>query len=124
MKIQRDLVNGYTLNKFCWHTMSVQKEMRLTHVGLYMYIVELNNKLRWPGIFGLPTGHTLKTTKLSKPTYFKLLNDLESYGMIKTIKKSKNQSQASVFTIQTDSLAAYIEKKKKPSGGKEFLPAR
>lgn len=124
MKIQKDLMNGYTLIKFCWYAMSVQKQMRLAHVGLYVYIVELNNKLRWPGIFGLPTGHTLKATKLSKPTYFKLLNDLESYGMIKTIKKSKNQSQASVFTIQTDSLAAYIEKKKKPSGGKEFLPAR
>ena len=100
-----------------------QTEMKVTHIALYFYLVELNNKLRWCHSIGVPTAHTLKMLRLSKPTYLKLISDLQRFGLIHCICKSKNQSTASTFTLRTDAFRASIEMKFKACAGKEILPA-
>ena len=123
MKNQKDIFNGYTLTKYGWSVMQNQPEMRPAHIALYFYLVELNNKLRWCHSIGVPTAHTMKMLRLSKPTYLKLISDLQRFGLIHCISKSKNQSTASTFTLRTDAFSAYIEMKTKAHADKEILPA-
>lgn len=108
MNTQKDF-NGYTLTKFAKAMMEREEKMKLSHFGFYMYLVEKNNKLRWAETFGLPRNHTMIFCKISPDTYYKLLHDCESFGLIRIIDKGKNQNQAAIITLQTEKLTAFIE---------------
>ena len=123
MKTKKDVFDGYTLSKFGWSVMQNQPEMKPAHIALYLYLVELNNKLRWCHSIGVPTAHTMKMLRLSKPTYLKLISDLQRFGLIHCMCKSKNQSTASTFTLRTEAFEAHVQAKSAIRAGKEILPA-
>lgn len=62
------------------------------HTSLYLWIVELNNRLQWCPIVGLPTDRTMKMCLIkSYKWYKKTLYDLIRWGFIELKEKSYNQ---------------------------------
>jgi RIO-like serine/threonine protein kinase len=110
MKIQKDLFDDYTLTKYCWSVMQNQPGMKPTHLALYFYILELNNRHRWIDVIGVPSEHTMKSLRISRMTYFNTLHDLEKFGLITCISKSSNQNQASTYTLRTNGFESFADK--------------
>lgn len=85
--------NGYAFSRQ-WFEFVFETEENITpiHTALYFWIVELNNKLQWCPVFGLPTDHSMKAigVKTYKP-YKKALNDLIRWNFIEMRAKSYNQ---------------------------------
>lgn len=76
------------------------KECKTTHIALFMWIVELNNRLGWKEEFGLPTHDTMEGLSIgNKATYHDALEYLETSGFISIVQKSKNQYQSCVIKI-------------------------
>ena len=109
--IRKEYINEYTLTKFVWSVFATAKEdgMRLSHVGLYIYITQINQTLKWSEFFKLPSGQTSDQCGVTYKTYIKLFEDLERFGLLKTVKESHNQHEARTITIQTELLRTYIE---------------
>lgn len=75
-------------------------KVRPTHTALYFYLLDLNNRLGWKEKFGVPTLVTMEASGIrSKTSFLKCLNELEEFGFIKTISKSKNQNSATIIKI-------------------------
>jgi CRISPR/Cas system-associated protein endoribonuclease Cas2 len=85
--------NGYELAKQ-WFDFVFETDENITpmHTALYFWIVELNNRLKWCDVFGLPTDYSMRAigTKTYK-SYKKALKDLIRWGFIRLIAKSYNQ---------------------------------
>ncbi|MEA1972239.1 MAG: hypothetical protein U9N34_02960 [Candidatus Cloacimonadota bacterium] len=85
-------LNGYSLTRNWFNTIYDIEDVRPIHTALYLYIVDLNNRLGWKKVFGVPTESTMEVLKIkSAKTYSKSLKDLERFGFIKFIEISKNQ---------------------------------
>jgi hypothetical protein len=104
-------MDGYTLTKnwfdFSFHT----KECKYIHTAIYLWIVELNNRLQWKKEFGLPTNDTCEGLGIgNKMTYLKALNEIEAWGFIKILAHSKNQYQANIIQLchSKKAIAPYI----------------
>lgn len=70
------------------------------HVALYFFIIEHCNRLGWKEKFGLPTTMAKEAIGIkSYNTYIKCFNDLEKYGFIKIIEKSKNQYSSNIIAL-------------------------
>lgn len=71
-----------------------------TASALYLYILNLNNKLGWPDKFGLPRDFAMTILGTSShKTYTKAVQNLIDWGFLKVISKSKNQYQSNVFAM-------------------------
>ena len=76
------------------------KEAKVQHTAIFLWIVELNNRLGWKSEFGLPTHDTMEGLSIgNKNTYLSALRELEKWGFIKIVKESKNQYQANIVSI-------------------------
>jgi len=86
-------INGYTLSRQWFEFIHETKEMVTpTHTALYFWIIELNNRLQWKAIFGLPTDHSMQAIGIKTyKSYKKALDDLVRWGFINLISKSYNQ---------------------------------
>ncbi|MGX1752432.1 hypothetical protein [Sphingobacterium sp. NPDC055346] len=72
------------------------------HISLFLYLVELSNKLHWRARFSVPTDKTMDVLSIgSYKTYKKYLLDLEKFGAIKIIEFSKNQYTSLVIELNT-----------------------
>ncbi len=93
-------MDGYTLTR-TWFEYSIQKhECKPIHSALFMFIVYLNNELRWIEQFGLPTHATMQALSIgNKKTYLTALRDLKAWGFIDIIKESQNQYQSCIIKI-------------------------
>lgn len=93
-------VNGYSLSK-SWFAFAMDtKDCKPVHTAIYFWIVELNNRLGWKKEFGLPTTDTMEVLSIgNKRTYLQALNDLELWGFIKIIQRSKNQYQSCIIEL-------------------------
>lgn len=70
------------------------------HIALFMWIIELNNRLWWKKQFWLPTRDTMEWLGIgNKNTYYSTIKDLVSWWFIKIIQESKNQYQATIIEI-------------------------
>lgn len=73
---------------------------RSIHSELFMYIVDLRNRLGQKQKFGLPTQMTMELLSIgSYNTYNQAYKDLLQRGFIKEIRKSKNQYSARVVAM-------------------------
>ena len=85
--------NGYAYSRQ-WFEFIFETEEMITpaHTSLYLWIVELNNRLQWKEVFGLPTQYTMQASRIKSYKYYKkTLDDLIKWGFINLISKSKNQ---------------------------------
>lgn len=92
--------NGYELTRVWFDWAFEKKEAKVIHTALYLWIVELNNKLAWKKEFGLPTTATMEGLSIgNKNTYLSTLRDLKTWGFIEIISESKNQYQACIISL-------------------------
>lgn len=85
--------NGYAYSRQ-WFEFIEQTNERITpmHTSLYLWIVELNNRLHWSAVVGLPTNITMSMCSIgSYNCYKKTFDDLIRFGFIDLVSKSCNQ---------------------------------
>ena len=87
-------MTGYELSRKWFDFAFEKKEAKTQHTALYLWIIELNNRLGWKVEFGLPTNGTMEGLSIgNKNTYLSALKDLKDWGFIDIIRESKNQYQ-------------------------------
>lgn len=92
--------NGYSLTRRWFNFSFEKKEAGVYHTALFVWIIELNNRLGWKQEFGLPTSETMEGLSIgNKSTYHATLKDLEAWGFIKIIRLSKNQFQSCIISV-------------------------
>lgn len=93
-------MTGYELSRVWFNFSFEQKEAKVQHTAIYLWIVELNNRLGWKKEFGLPTNDTMEGLSIGhKQTYLNALKDLQNWGFIKIVKEAKNQYQSCIISI-------------------------
>jgi len=121
----KDVKNGYTLSRQ-WFDFADEnpEKIKPAHGILYLWCVELNNRLNWKEKFGLPAYDTMKIIGISSHhTYKKALDELIKWGFVKMITKSKNQHTANIITLvkftkaQPSAMANFAEALPKHSPG-------
>ncbi len=106
-----------------------KKILTASHAGLYHYLIELNNRLRWIEVIGVPSLHTMGQLNIgSRNTYRKLFQDLEKMGLIEVVYKSKTRHEATKITLDTTKFIAFCElhvvkkqPRKKNQGGQNMI---
>lgn len=93
--------SGYELSRTWFDFAFENQQCKCIHTALFMWIVELNNRLGWKKEFGLPTSVTMEGLSIgNRGTYKNALEDLEKWGFIKVVQKAKNASTACVIEIR------------------------
>lgn len=89
-ELSRKLFNFSFENYKCW----------VYHIALFMWIIELNNRLWWKKQFWLPTKDTMEWLHIgNKNTYYSTLKDLVEWWFITIVQESKNQYQSTIIEI-------------------------
>lgn len=93
MGIDKNGADYFKYQKQWFDFMEVTEEnVTAKHTSLYLWIVQLANRLHWPGVIGLPTETTKFMAKIgSYKWYKKTLDDLIRWGFIRLIRRSYNQ---------------------------------
>ena len=92
--------SGYELSRRWFDFAFENKDAKCYHTSIYLWAVELNNRLGWKAEFGLPTNATMDGLSIgNKNTYLSALQDLVTWGFIKIIKESKNQFSATIIAL-------------------------
>ena len=93
-------MNWYELSRRMFDFSFENKECGVYHIAIYMWIVELNNRLWWKEEFWLPSHDTCDWLSIgNKNTYLNALRDLEKWWFIKIIKESRNQFSCTIVSI-------------------------
>lgn len=93
-------MNGYDLSRKWFDFAFENKAAKVQHTALFMWIIELANRLGWKEEFGLPTGDTMEGLSIgNKQTYYTTLNDLVSWGFVTVVQKSVNRYQSTYIRI-------------------------
>jgi hypothetical protein len=93
-------MNGYNLSRWWFNYSFENKEAKCQHTAIFLWCIELNNRLGWKREFGIPTQDTMEGLSIgNKATYINALRDLHEWGFIEIIKESKNQYQACIIRI-------------------------
>lgn len=77
---------------------------------LFLYIVELCNRVGWKPVFGLPTDRTMQAIGVKNwRTYKKSIDNLVQWGFIEVVEKAVNQETATrvaiVWNTEADTVA-------------------
>ncbi len=95
------IVNDVAALKFAHQMAKSDDRFTAAHMGVYMTLADKNNSARWSAEFQATTSEMIGLTGMSRPTYYKFVAELEEMSMIKRTHTSKNQSQASWYTLLT-----------------------
>ena len=103
--------NGYHLqHQFDAWKIHNQGEYKSTHVALFTSLISLNNKLKWVENFGVPRDTTkMQSGITNNASYTKALEDLNDWGLINIVQRSKNQFTATVICLVFDLNVSYKE---------------
>lgn len=85
-----------------WFNFSFENPEKVNpnHTALYLWLVELNNRMGWSEHFSSPATQSMAAIGIkSYNTYKKTFDELVSFGFIKVIKPSINQYQAVVIAL-------------------------
>lgn len=99
--------NGYVLSRlwfdFCFENVAL---VNPNHSAMFMWFVELNNRLGWVEKFASPASQTMAAIGMkSYNTYKKTFDDLVNWGFVKLVKASKNQWTASIIALSKNDKA-------------------
>lgn len=93
-------MNWYELSRRFFDFSFENYQCWVYHIALFMWIIELNNRLWWKKQFWLPTRDTMEWLWIgNKNTYYSTIKDLVSWWFIKIIQESKNQYQSTIIEI-------------------------
>lgn len=88
------------LNQFFNFSVKYPDNIKPNHAALFSWLLAKNNKLFWQSTFGLPTREAMARIGIKDPRSFrKTLKDLEAWGLIEIVKKSRNQYQANMVSL-------------------------
>ena len=94
-------MNSYELSRnwFDWAFDNASK-IRPIHTALFFFIIEHNNRLGWKSEFGLPRQMAMDAIGVkNNRTFTSAFTDLEDWGFIKVLERSKNQYSANIITL-------------------------
>lgn len=109
MKTENNKITGYDLTRD-WFDFAFENQGKVTgnHGCLYLWLVELNNRMGWAKTFASPASQTMAAVGISSyNTYKKILDDLVSWGFVIMVKPSKNQYTANVIALSKNDKALY-----------------
>ncbi len=93
--------NGYILSRQ-WFDFAFENQGKVkpNHGILYLWLIELNNKLGWTEAFGVPTLHSMAAIGVSSyKTYKKAFDDLVKWGLVEVHAISQNQHTTKVISL-------------------------
>lgn len=93
--------NGYYYQR-SWFDFSFENQDKVTpvHTAMYLWFVELNNRMGWVEKFASPASQTMAAIGIkSYNTYIKIFKDLISFGIIKEVTPSINQYTACIIAL-------------------------
>ncbi len=117
-------MNGYDLSRQ-WFDFAFENTDLVSgnHAGVYLWAVELNNRLGWSPKFGLPSEVAMQAVGIkSYKTYSSIFEDLVSWGFFKIHQRSKNQYTANVIglVIFTEAHTKALDKALPKQGEKQY----
>ncbi len=102
-KEKKTIYNSYNLIKFMYRERIKHEDFDTYHLAIYTRLVEINNLCRWVDVFGVPSANTMYNCCISdRRCYYKHINDLQRFGMIRMISKSKNKHESTQITLKTE----------------------
>lgn len=109
MSNEKERLNGYALTR-AWFDFAFENQDILcpTHTAMFLWFIELNNRMGWVGKFASPASQTMAAIGLkSYNTYKKIFNDLVEIGVVKVVEESKNQYTACIIALSNFDKAQY-----------------
>lgn len=100
-------MNTYELSRnfFNWCFENTIK-VRPIHGAIYFYALDQCNRFGWKDSFGFPTDRAMEALGIRNyRTYISALNDLEEFGFITMVERSKNQYTSNVIAIVKNTIA-------------------
>ncbi|KGE14584.1 hypothetical protein [Sphingobacterium deserti] len=99
--------NGYALSRawfnFCFENNHL---VNPNHSAMFMWFVELNNRMGWAYSFASPASQTMAALGMkSYNTYKKTFDDLVTWGFVNVVQASKNQWTASIIALSKNDKA-------------------
>ncbi|GHA48612.1 hypothetical protein GCM10007103_31930 [Salinimicrobium marinum] len=94
-------MNGYEFSRL-WFDFSFVNpgKVKPVHTAVYFFAIERCNRLGWKEEFSFPTDLAMEALGIKNyKTYIGALQDLEEWGFIKWIQKSRNQYTANVIAL-------------------------
>jgi len=94
-------LNGYSLTR-AWFDFSFENPDKVTtnHTAMYLWLVELNNRMGWAERFSSPASQTMAAIGIkSYNTYKKTLKDLVEWGAVIMVAESKNQYTSCIIAL-------------------------
>ena len=77
-----------------------QGKVKPNHTALYLWFVELNNRMGWVENFGSPASQSLIAMGINSHTSYKqTFDDLVKWGFVIVISESKNQYQSNIIAL-------------------------
>src|SRR4051812_663146 len=104
IEISRKDWNGYKLHDFLQFEITNNEVMDEFHALIYTRLIWITNRAGWTDNINVPTEHTAKQSFCCVKTYRKKIKELEKFGMIRILEKSKNQNVAALITLKTEKL--------------------
>jgi uncharacterized phage protein (TIGR02220 family) len=94
-------LNSYELSRnFINFAFDNPEKISPNHYAIYFFAIEHCNRLGWKTKFGFPTMMACDAVGIKKPqTFIKYFNDLEEWGFIKVVERSKNQYSANIISL-------------------------
>jgi hypothetical protein len=94
-------MNSYDLSRgFINFAFDNPEKISPNHYAIYFFAIEHCNRLGWKSKFGLPTMMVCDAVGIKKPqTFIKYFNDLEDWGFIKVVERSRNQYSANIINL-------------------------
>lgn len=107
--MKEEPLNGYQLSRQ-WFDFAFENQglINTSHTAMYLWFVELNNKMGWVDKFSSPASQTMAAIGLkSYNTYKKIFNDLVDWECVILISESKNQHTACIIALSKFDKAPY-----------------
>jgi len=115
-------LNIFKLTKVWFEYKAEHPDLNGNHTEFLFYCVDLNNRLAWKEVFGLPALETAEFLNISYNTFRKILKDFtDKYKLIRLVEKSTNQYNSNKISL--DLLYQNLLKQKK-STYKAFIKAQ
>lgn len=102
-------VSGYELTR-AWFDYAFENQDKLcpSHTAMFLWFVELNNRMGWANNFSSPASQTMAAIGLkSYNSYKRIFDELAKIGFIKVISESKNQWTSCVIALSNNDKAKY-----------------
>jgi hypothetical protein len=93
--------NGYSYSR-AWFDYAFEHPEQVTasHGILYLWLVEINNRLGWVDIFQITASECMQGMGCkSYNTYKKCFDQLVEWGFVKVVKKAVNQHQCNIIAL-------------------------